>query len=127
MYCPKCGTQNFDNIKFCRSCGENLTIVSQAMKRRLPVFLASKLDAHIARKNERMRRDGIVASVSAVIFFVFAIKGLLTGDSSTTVIVHSILALIFSTCGVWELAAFNRSKDLDAIPPAISLAASSPV
>jgi len=44
MYCPKCGTENAETNKFCRACRENLKVVSQAMKQRLPVVLASRLD-----------------------------------------------------------------------------------
>ncbi len=31
MFCPSCGTKNPDNGKFCRSCGADLSVVSQAM------------------------------------------------------------------------------------------------
>ncbi len=31
MFCPKCGTQNPDNGKFCRACGTDLTAVSAAL------------------------------------------------------------------------------------------------
>lgn len=72
MYCPKCGESNSDETRFCRSCGENLKVISQVMTRRLPVALASKLDAYIERKNERLRRDGIG---SAVIGICFALLG----------------------------------------------------
>lgn len=36
MFCPKCGTQNPDNGKFCRSCGTDLGNVSAAMSGDLP-------------------------------------------------------------------------------------------
>ena len=32
MYCPRCGAQS-DSVKFCRSCGTNLTRVSQVIER----------------------------------------------------------------------------------------------
>lgn len=31
MFCPKCGTQNPDTGKFCRSCGSDLAVVSEAL------------------------------------------------------------------------------------------------
>lgn len=36
MFCPKCGTQNPDSGKFCRSCGTDLGNVSAAMSGDLP-------------------------------------------------------------------------------------------
>src|SRR5262245_3381274 len=37
MYCPKCGAQAADETKYCRACGQGLTLVSQAMMKSLPV------------------------------------------------------------------------------------------
>ena len=31
MYCPKCASQNEDNIKFCKQCGINLSAVSDLL------------------------------------------------------------------------------------------------
>jgi hypothetical protein len=36
MYCPKCATANADEVKFCRSCGTNLSLVPQALTGQLP-------------------------------------------------------------------------------------------
>jgi hypothetical protein len=36
MFCPKCATQNLDGAKFCRSCGANVSLVSQALSGQLP-------------------------------------------------------------------------------------------
>lgn len=35
MFCPKCGSQNAENIKFCRSCGTELEAVSAALTGRI--------------------------------------------------------------------------------------------
>ena len=43
MFCPKCGTQNPETGKFCRSCGTDLGNVSQALSDR-PVIAAPLLD-----------------------------------------------------------------------------------
>ena len=31
MYCPKCGAQASDETKYCRACGQSLTLIAQAM------------------------------------------------------------------------------------------------
>jgi zinc-ribbon domain len=36
MYCPKCGAQAADETKYCRACGQSLTLVSRAMMKSLP-------------------------------------------------------------------------------------------
>jgi hypothetical protein len=37
MYCPKCGAQAADETKYCRACGQSLTLISQAMMKSFPV------------------------------------------------------------------------------------------
>ena len=37
MFCPKCGIENPDNGKFCRSCGTDLAIVSLALSGNLQI------------------------------------------------------------------------------------------
>jgi hypothetical protein len=36
MFCPKCATQNDERASFCRSCGVNISLVSQALSGQLP-------------------------------------------------------------------------------------------
>lgn len=36
MYCPQCAAQNVEGAKFCRACGADLRLVSQALKGSLP-------------------------------------------------------------------------------------------
>jgi zinc-ribbon domain len=36
MFCPKCGTQNIEDAKFCRGCGADIALVPQAMTGQLP-------------------------------------------------------------------------------------------
>ena len=54
MYCPKCGTQNSDQARFCRGCGVDLQPVAQALTGIIPVADNSlKLNP----TNEKKRRD----------------------------------------------------------------------
>jgi hypothetical protein len=36
MYCPKCAAQNLDNARFCRTCGADISFVSQALAGNIP-------------------------------------------------------------------------------------------
>src|SRR5215212_944674 len=49
MYCPHCGAQNAQSTKFCRGCGEDLRLVSQAVTKSLPLVIAQKVDEAIDR------------------------------------------------------------------------------
>ncbi|HEY6232434.1 MAG TPA: zinc ribbon domain-containing protein [Pyrinomonadaceae bacterium] len=49
MYCPHCGAQNAGETKFCRSCGEDLRLVAQAVTKSLPLVIAHRVDEAIDR------------------------------------------------------------------------------
>ena len=49
MYCPHCGAQNAQDTKFCRGCGEDLRLVSQAVTKSLPLVIAHRVDEAIDR------------------------------------------------------------------------------
>ena len=49
MYCPHCGVQNSDQTRFCRGCGEDLRLISQAVTKSLPLVIAQRVDAAIDR------------------------------------------------------------------------------
>ncbi|HEX8161493.1 MAG TPA: zinc ribbon domain-containing protein [Pyrinomonadaceae bacterium] len=49
MYCPHCGVGNVQETKFCRGCGEDLRLVSQAVTKSLPLVIAHRVDEAIDR------------------------------------------------------------------------------
>lgn len=49
MYCPHCGTQNLAETKYCRSCGQDLRLVSQAITKSFPLLIAQRVDDAIDR------------------------------------------------------------------------------
>ena len=107
MYCPKCGTQNND-VKFCRGCGENLKVISQAISRRLPVILASKMDAYFERKNERFRRDSILGAVFGSLWLLFGIKSLITGVGNLPGF-HIIMGCVMLLLSFWQHMVYKRT------------------
>ena len=72
MYCPKCAAQNIEDAQFCRGCGENISLVPQALSGHMPEWRAVGHDAEghpydesgrrIERKREVPRLDKAVKS-----------------------------------------------------------------
>ncbi len=46
MYCPKCGVNNLEDAKFCRTCGADIRLVPQALRGHLPggAFVAGEVE-----------------------------------------------------------------------------------
>src|SRR5262245_49928906 len=110
MYCPHCATSNPDEMKFCRVCGEDLTVVAQAMARRLPARLIDKLDAHIARKNERLRRDGVQTGISGLFLLLSGIWQLFSSPVTWLPAAFMLLGgVLLLMASAWDLAAYKRS------------------
>src|SRR5215510_12129156 len=110
MYCPKCGTENAETNKFCRACRENLKVVSQAMKQRLPVVLASKLDQLLDSRSERFRRDSVLSFLIGLIFLVAKLSG--SGAFGNSNVIFILISPIF-LFGAWSYLAYRRSLELD--------------
>ncbi len=85
MFCPKCGTQNPETGKFCRTCGVDLGNVSAVMSGDLPVNLTNAGTAHIHHEAKRRNDpnevygDSIKSIISGLGFLIVAIALLVTG------------------------------------------------
>lgn len=91
MYCPKCGAQNIEDAQFCRGCGENISLVSQALSGQLPASRAVGYDVEGKPYDEsgrRIRREKDLPRVDKAIktgfmglaFLIIAIIIGFTGD-----------------------------------------------
>jgi hypothetical protein len=109
MFCPKCAAPNSDDVKFCRVCGENLTVVAQAMAKHFPLTLVSKLDSYLERKHERLRRDSVVAGLSGLFLLLSGIwQGIHAGGWPTVfMLVGALVLFVIST---WDLLVYKRSQ-----------------
>lgn len=114
MYCPKCAEPNGEDVKYCRACGEDLTVIAQAMSRHLPVMLVSKLDDYVERKNERMRRDGILTGLSGVFLLISGIWQLSSNPGAWLPAAFMFLgALIMLIASMWDMLAYKRTRSRD--------------
>jgi uncharacterized membrane protein YvbJ len=67
MFCPKCGTENIDDAKFCRSCGANVSLVPQALTGQLP-----QANKHRIEKPASLSH-GLSEAFIGIAFFIIAI------------------------------------------------------
>jgi len=83
------------------------------MARRLPVILASKMDAYLERKNSRIRRDSIYSAFAGCLFTFMGLYSLITGESWA----RSLVFVAFGCVGLlWSLLdhmVYKRSLSLD--------------
>lgn len=85
MFCPKCGTQNPETGKFCRSCGTDLGNVSAALTGNLPANLTDAGAAHIHHEAKRRNDsnevfgDAVKSIISGIGFLIVAIALHVTG------------------------------------------------
>jgi len=55
MFCPNCATQNLDGASFCRGCGANISLVSQALTGQMVQQPEAVLEE--GRRRHRHRRE----------------------------------------------------------------------
>jgi hypothetical protein len=63
MYCPSCGSNNQDGIKFCTRCGTNLAIVTSALTGKLGSSTIDERVMKLLKEYNKGRRDLITGSV----------------------------------------------------------------
>jgi hypothetical protein len=93
MYCPSCSTQSIEGAKFCKSCGMNLTIITQAISGSVVVA-----DPGRDREFKRTRRqisEGIKgASIGAALLGVACLAYVLIQAGPVAYCITLVLALV---------------------------------
>ena len=65
MYCPKCAAE-IDGVKFCRTCGANVSLVEQALTGKLPT-----VQEESPRTRVRQRRKGNTPTLESAFSHMF--------------------------------------------------------
>ena len=130
MYCPSCGIQNLtDEVKFCRGCGADLRLASQALQGRLgwPSFLANRLDNLLSGRYRQNARDGGINIFIGLVCVMLAVYYMLTGQGALIFwVVVSLSALLGIGVGVYDVLIYRRGvrgfpRDVDRVPGDLSI------
>lgn len=115
MYCPHCGAQNAQETKFCRGCGEDLRLVSQAITKSLPLMIAHRVDEALDRgrggwrsyqlfRKEHRKAFGQIMMGLSSLFVIIWILMLGHGDvsfASGFLLVMIVTLLLTSVHDIW--------------------------
>jgi hypothetical protein len=130
MYCPRCGIENpNEDVKFCRGCGEDLRLTSQALGRRIgwTAFLNNRLDNMLEGRYGLSARDGGINIFIGLAGLMIAVYYMLTGVGSLLVwVVISLSLLLGVGVGVYDVIIYRRSvrgfpRDVDRLPGDLSI------
>jgi hypothetical protein len=145
MYCPTCGSQNQEELKFCTRCGTNLGLVADALSGKLDA--PPQMDERLVRLLKhyfRGRRNALIGFALGVLgASKLGIAALLnTADMPInlfTIIFNSVFAGLFLFGIIWfligttkwnnassELKALGFDRPQDALPKAKREAAALP-
>ena len=114
MYCPTCAAQNEIEVKFCRACGRDLSLVSQALNKRGAVGLVDRISKGLEHLKELQREPHVIRGtlltiigliVSALNFDVLFLHHFITWFTAlNTVIDFNLLGL-----GLSDFVKYRRS------------------
>lgn len=116
MYCPHCGALQSEETKFCRGCGEDLRLVSQAVTKSLPLVIAQRVDEAIDRGRggwrsyqlfRREHRRAYAQTLMGLSSLFVVIWTLLLGHGSTAfaggfLLVMSVALVLTSLHDIWQ-------------------------
>lgn len=134
MFCPKCGMQNPDTGKFCRSCGTDLGNVSAALTGNLPARRATGKARRADRMESEDRRrqdpnevygDAVKQILTGVGFLIVAIVLFTTGVAGGRAWWWAMLFPAFGCLGKGA-ADYLKSKRMINSAAGISAASQSP-
>jgi zinc ribbon protein len=125
VYCPSCGVNNRDEVKFCTRCGTNLDIVSEALSGKSTGSLETdERMVRVLKDYYRSRRMTIIGGVASLIS-LFKLALLLVLGFPEKMLPLAALLTGLLLCGlfalIWGMTKWNNSsseiKALGLSPP----------
>src|SRR5688572_14814574 len=93
MYCPSCSTKAIEGAKFCKSCGMNLTIITQAINGSVAVTEPGR-DREFKRARRQISEGIKGAAIGAAILIAAALAYLLITNAPFAYGITLLLALV---------------------------------
>lgn len=93
MYCPSCSTQAVEGAKFCKTCGMNLNVITQALNG--GVVVSDPLRDREYKRARKQISDGIRGSAIGAAFLVAAGAALFLIKNNTPVYAISLALALF--------------------------------
>lgn len=128
MFCPSCGSDNQDQLRFCTRCGTNLGVVSDALSGKLAA--QSPIDERLVKlfKDYYRGRNSMIIGAAASLIALFKVVLFALLGLPTKVNFLSTLAAMLLTYGfvalIWGVAKWNNSaSEIKAIERASSTSA----
>lgn len=124
MFCPKCGAQNGEGTSFCRGCGEDLRLVSQALSRKPSLLIAHKLDQAVRNnptvqlawlKDQKLRAAGELLGGA---FTLFALVWFILLGKGNPEFAYGLIAAIAGyllVLGMWDLRGASKPSEAEPV------------
>jgi len=133
MYCPNCAAP-IDGVKFCRSCGSNVSLVPHAMSGQLPQSEASEGELHLGvhhlgrhhRRKKELSVDHAMTELFTGIGFVIAAIAVLIYVPSGVFWWWSFLIPAFAVIGA-GVGKYLRWREEQRKQASLNLSANQPV
>jgi hypothetical protein len=120
MFCPKCGAQSSEESSFCRGCGEDLSLVSQALGKNPSLLIAHKLDRAVRKnptlqlawlKDQKRRAAGELLSGAFTLFALIWFILLGRGNPEFAYGVIAAIACYLIALGIWDFRGASKSSE----------------
>lgn len=119
MYCPYCAAQNETGMKFCRACGQDLSLVSEALSKSGPMALLAQVKKELKESREQRQKPWVLRGVLWINVGLFiSIMWLRLFYRYPSLIrwpymLEILVALMFFGLGVREFVKYKRSLVLE--------------
>ena len=118
MYCPQCATENLENASFCRGCGANISLVSQALTGSVPAAVPAEMDEYFSHRRRRKElpnvEKGIKNIFMGVAFLLAALGALMFAPNGHNWWFWLLIPAFFMLSGgVAEMVRFKISKNVE--------------